>query len=225
MEQELKSEGRCLYCNKIFSQKEIGKHLATHLAEMEKSISGKTAQTYCHIVVDAGEMFLHLLVKGNEKMKVIDNFLKDIWLECCGHLSNFGHKDFKIGMNQEVMDVFETRVKIYHDYDYGDTTRVFLKGLKNYELNLKEKVILLSRNEPLKIMCKICKKEPAVNICVACAWDTDSFFCESCSEKHEEVCEDFGDYGCMPVVNSPRMGVCGYEGGVIDTERDGVYKK
>jgi len=27
----------------------------------------------------------------------------------------------------------------------------------------------------------------------------------------------------MPIVNSPRMGVCGYEGGVIDIERDGVF--
>ena len=26
------------------------------------------------------------------------------------------------------------------------------------------------------------------------------------------------------VVNSPRMGECGYEGGSIDLERDGVYK-
>jgi hypothetical protein len=26
------------------------------------------------------------------------------------------------------------------------------------------------------------------------------------------------------VVNSPRMGVCGYEGGSIDVKRDGVLK-
>jgi hypothetical protein len=29
----------------------------------------------------------------------------------------------------------------------------------------------------------------------------------------------------MPIVNSPRMGVCGYEGGTIDKERDGIYGK
>jgi len=34
----------------------------------------------------------------------------------------------------------------------------------------------------------------------------------------------YADYAAMPVVNSPRMGVCAYEGGTIDRERDGVYK-
>jgi hypothetical protein len=52
-----------------------------------------------------------------------------------------------------------------------------------------------------------------------------SFFCEKCAAKHEDTCSDFQDYANMPVVNSPRMGVCGYEGGSIDKERDGVYKK
>ncbi len=146
MEEKLKSEGKCLYCDQVYSQKEIGKHLAKHLAEMEKSGIGIAAQTYCHIVVDANEMFLHLLVKGDATMKVIDSFFKDIWLECCGHMSCFGHKYFKISMSHKVVDVFASGVKIYHDYDFGTTTRVFLKGLKNYQLNLKEKIILLSRN-------------------------------------------------------------------------------
>jgi hypothetical protein len=48
-------------------------------------------------------------------------------------------------------------------------------------------------------------------------------FCEKCAKKHAKECEDFADgYAVMPVVNSPRMGVCAYEGGCIDTERDGV---
>ena len=223
--EHLKSTGQCLYCEKEFSQKEIGKHLAKHIADQEKNDASKKAHTYCHIEVESNEMFLHLLVKGDATMNKIDNFLKDIWLECCGHMSNFGHDNFKVSMNHKVKDIFKTRVKIYHDYDYGDTTTVFLKGLKNYQLSLKEDTILLSRNEPLKIMCATCKTEPAINICVSCWYDEYAFFCESCSEKHEEKCDDFADYGRMPVVNSPRMGVCGYTEGMIDLERDGSYQK
>jgi len=226
MEQEiLTSRGKCLYCNQVFSQKEIGKHLAKHLADKEKAESVGATQTYIHVEVEADVMFLHLLVKGDVKMKTIDNFLRDIWLDCCDHMSNFGHKNFKVSMNHKVQDVFESRLKIFHDYDYGSTTRVFLKGLKQYKLNLNKSIILLSRNEPLKLMCVTCKTEPAVYLCTSCNWDEDAFFCEKCSEAHEEVCTDFADYGSMPVVNSPRMGVCGYEGGSIDKERDGVYKK
>jgi hypothetical protein len=98
MEQELKSEGRCHYCYELSSQAEIGKHLAKHLGKMEKAGSGKPQSNYCHVEVEAGEMFLHLLVKGDAPMKIIDGFLRDIWLECCGHLSAFGHKNFKILM-------------------------------------------------------------------------------------------------------------------------------
>jgi hypothetical protein len=220
----LKSIGECLYCKEEFSQKEIGKHLAKHLNEQEKKDANRNTQTFCHIEVESGEMFLHLLVKGDVTMKKIDNFLKDIWLDCCGHLSNFGHKNFKVSMSHKVEDVFETRIKIYHDYDYGDTTTVFLKGLKNYQLNSKEAILLLSRNEPLKIMCSTCKKEPAINICVSCWFDQEAYFCERCSEKHEEKCDAFADYSCMPVVNSPRMGICGYTEGMIDLERDGAYQ-
>ena len=225
MEEELKSEGKCLYCNQMLSKKEIVKHLAKHLSEKEKTDAGDKAQTYCHIEVEASEMFLHLLVKGNTTMQKIDDFLKDIWLECCGHLSEFGSKTIKVKMSHKVKDVFEPKVKIYHDYDFGTTTRVFLKGLKHYQLNLKENIILLSRNEPLKIMCASCKKEPAINICSVCCYEEMAFFCKKCSKKHEKECADFADYSCMPVVNSPRMGECGYTGGSIDLERDGVYKE
>jgi len=225
MEQELNSEGRCLYCDELSSQSEIGRHLAKHLAQMEKDAAGKNPVNYCHVEVEANEMFLHLLVKGDALMKTIDVLLRKIWLECCGHLSEFKHKNFKIKMKDRVEDVFRPKVKIYHDYDYGTTTRVFLNAKKQYKLDLKEGIILLSRNEPLKLMCVSCKTEPAINICAVCCYQEMAFFCRKCSTKHAKTCEDFADYAEMPIVNSPRMGMCGYTGGVIDTERDGVYKK
>ena len=91
MEKELKSEGKCIFCNQTFSQKEIGKHLTLHLLKMEKDDVVKGPEKFCHIVVESGVMFLQLLVRGNCTMKKIDRFLQDIWLDCCGHLSNFGH--------------------------------------------------------------------------------------------------------------------------------------
>ena len=127
-------------------------------------------------------------------------------------------------MKDMVEDVFRPKVKIYHDYDFGTTTRVFLIAKKQYQLNLKEPIILLSRNEPLKLMCVSCKTEPAINICAVCYYQEMAFFCKKCSKIHAKTCEDFADYAEMPIVNSPRMGECGYTGGTIDKARDGVYK-
>ena len=83
---------------------------------------------------------------------------------------------------------------------------------------------LLSRNEPLELLCDGCKKEAAINTCTVHWGEDDSYFCEDCMESHEAVCEDAADYAWLPIVNSPRVGECGYDGGTIDTERDGVFQ-
>jgi hypothetical protein len=62
---------------------------------MEKENNTTTAKSYHHITVGAAEMFLHILVNGKAQMKVVDTFLRKIWLECCGHFSNFEHKILK----------------------------------------------------------------------------------------------------------------------------------
>ena len=225
MEQKITSEGKCIYCQKTFAQKDITKHLTVHLAQMEKDKKIPNPLTYCHIEVEAGEMFLHLLVKGSAKMKEIDDFLREIWLECCGHMSAFRHKPTEIPMNQIVKEVFLPKTKIQHEYDFGSTTTVFLKAHKQYQLSFKNTILLLSRNEPLKLLCATCKKNAATSLCTVCQCNEYSFFCNSCAKKHTNTCDDFSDYSQMQVVNSPRMGECGYTGGSIDVERDGVYKK
>jgi len=68
-------------------------------------------------------------------------------------------------------------------------------------------------------MCSICRKVPATQVCAIDA----HVFCDKCAKKHAKKCVDFAEHASMKVVNSPRMGVCGYEGGGIDKERDGIY--
>ncbi|MDR0835444.1 MAG: hypothetical protein LBN11_02540, partial [Tannerella sp.] len=56
-------------------------------------------------------------------------------------------------------------------------------------------------------------------------WEEDGLFCDKCGKKHAKTCPDFEEYAALPVVNSPRMGMCAYEGGSIDIERDGAFVK
>ncbi len=225
MNEDLTSQGKCLFCNEIFPQKQIGRHLAKHLALQEKSEADNHTKNFSHILIDSGLMFLHVLINDFSKMEILDSFLRDIWLECCGHMSDFHCKTADISMNQRIKDVFPDKEKIMYDYDFGTTTRLNLKVLHHYDINMKDHLTLLSRNEPLELICTKCEKEPAIHICTECSYDEYMYLCKKCSKKHEKTCEDFNDYACMPVVNSPRMGDCGYMGGVIDKERDGVFKK
>ena len=105
-------------------------------------------------------------------------------------------------------------------YDFGSTTELVIKVVSDYPLAVKEKILLLSRNNPLKFMCDNCGKKAATSMCTVHWEETDDrFFCEDCAEIHEEECKD-AEYSMASIVNSPRMGACAYEGGVIDVERD-----
>ena len=222
MQEKLKSEGKCLFCNKTFAKAGINKHLSTHLDEIAKS--GQTGQSYLVKVETDNSWgstpyFLSLWIDGETTMKAIDKFLRDVWLECCGHLSKFEGA----GMSKKAGNVFAKGMQLDYEYDFGSTTSLTLTVVGEYPVKADKEIVLLSRNEPLEIMCCSCKKAPATEICMVCSYDGDAEFCDNCAEKHAKECEDFADYASMPVVNSPRMGVCGYEGGSIDTERDGVF--
>ena len=223
MQEKLKSEGKCLFCGKTFAKAGINRHLATHLEE--KAITAISGSSFLvKVETDkywgATPYFLSLWIDGDTTMKTIDKFLRDIWLECCGHLSKF----HGAGMAKKAKDVFEKGVRIDYEYDFGSTTALTLTVIGEYSIKSDKKIVLLSRNEPPEIICSICKKVPATQICTVCMYDGNAVFCDKCAEKHAEKCGDFSDYASMPIVNSPRMGVCGYEGGIIDTERDGVFK-
>jgi hypothetical protein len=91
MIQKIKLEGKCLFCGKTFAKAGINRHLKTHLDENEET--EKSGVSY--LVKVKGdkwapqEYFLSLWVNGEAKMKDVYQFLRDIWLECCGYLSAF----------------------------------------------------------------------------------------------------------------------------------------
>ncbi|MDR0755110.1 MAG: hypothetical protein LBF04_06960 [Prevotellaceae bacterium] len=262
MEQNPKSEGKCLFCGETFAKAGINRHLQSHLKQKAKE--NTAGQSYLLKVEPNPSWgysyyFLSLWVDGSATMKNIDDFLRGIWLECCDHLSAFTKpqkrqpgggmwnvfeveellekgkiKEYEnlmeelkgeIPMRRKTNKVFYKGLKLEYKYDFGSSTELLLTVMEEYPVKADEKIVLLSRNEPLEWLCETCKKEPAILICTVHDWDEDSIFCSKCAKKHAKKCEDFEDYAALPIVNSPRMGVCGYDGGNIDTERDGVFAK
>jgi len=260
MQEKLKSEGVCLFCDKTFAKAGINRHLATHLKEKENA-AGLSFLVKVEQNPRWGKSpyFLSLWVDGEAKMKDIDMFFRDIWLECCGHMSAFRNPKHKrsgfgmldsmdayeyleqgnvakyekmmeeingeVPMSKKAKDALYKELVLDYEYDFGSSTELTVTVVEEYPYKADKKIVLLSRNEPLEIICSMCKKVPATQICTVCGdFEYDAFFCDKCAKKHANKCEDFADYASMPIVNSPRMGVCGYNGGAIDTERDGVYK-
>ncbi len=111
------------------------------------------------------------------------------------------------------------RVKLYdllgkgssfeHVYDFGSSTDLKLRVTDERQGRIgDEPPRLLSRNEAPAWTCEVCGA-PATSICASCIDDVDNpFYCEAHAENHK-----CGDWAMLlPVVNSPRMGVCGYTG-------------
>ena len=131
----------------------------------------------------------------------------------------------EIPKSRKTKAVLSKGMKLQYDYDFGSTTSLQLTVTDEYPAKADEQIVLLSRNEPLEILCEICGKVPAVQLCSVCMGQEASAFCKKCAKQHAKTCSDFADYAAMPIVNSPRMGVCAYEGGSIDKKRDSIFAK
>jgi len=219
---QFKSEGKCLFCGETSAQADINKHLSTHLKE--KAQSGQAGKSFL-VKVEPDRRygmphFLSLWIDGTTTMTKVDELLRDIWLECCGHMSEFEG----VEMTTKAEKAFKKGKKLNYQYDFGSTTMLTLTVVEEYPVKADKKIVLLTRNEPVDLMCNTCKKVPASQICTVCMYEEHAVYCDTCAKKHAKKCEDFDDYASLPIVNSPRMGVCGYTGGSIDTERDGVYQ-
>ena len=58
-----------------------------------------------------------------------------------------------------------------------------------------------------RFICVVIVKKTTVLVCTLCICKREGLLCKKCAKKYE-CDEDI----LLPVCNSPRMGVCGYEG-------------
>lgn len=234
----MQTKGKCKYCGKLYAKGYMLRHLKSckeRLAAIEKTErKGKKCGYYTLAIYGKydKQYWLIIEVSENATLEELDQFLRDIWLECCGHLSSF-HIDGTLydvcpdddpiwgtptrSMNYRLMDLIEKGMTFEHEYDFGSTTTLTLDVNDYREGKRKpEYLTILSRNVPMEYMCHVCGKKKAEYICPACIYEEASMFCEECAEKHgykynhEDV--------IVPICNSPRIGVCCYEGSEIYPE-------
>ena len=225
------SKGTCTFCHGEFSKATMSRHLETcqQRAVAEAKVAGrqKTQKTSkFHLVVEGRDLpqyWMHLEVPASVTLTALDRFLRDTWLECCGHLSSFeiGGVRYAIdaGMFEEPFDMGDKSMRVrlekvfspgqtsFYEYDFGTTTELKLKVISEREAETKGKTVqVLARNNPPEFLCEVCGK-PATSVCSQCIFDDKGWVCDACAENHE-----CGEDMLLPVVNSPRVGMCAYTG-------------
>ena len=226
--------GLCSFCGETFTTRTIKRHLANCAKRQEaesKVAHSKKARTLplYQLQVEGPGMFgkywLTIELPADATLRNLDQFLRNIWLECCGHMSAFeiaGQRYSVSPMNDpffgiqersmaaKLYDVAPPGAKLDYEYDFGTTSELKLKVVGEREGPRTDRAVqVLARNASPVVQCEGCREAPAVEICTECLYgdpEDPALFCEACAEEHEH--EDM----FLPLVNSPRTGLCGYTG-------------
>ena len=224
------SKGICTFCHGEFSKSAMTRHLETceqrAITEAKAGSKQKVQSTRkLHLVVEGRDLpmyWMHLEIPASSTLSTLDQFLRNTWLECCGHLSAFeiageryavdagmynewdmGEKSMRVRLDK----VLRPGQACSYEYDFGTTTELKLKTISERQATAKGNTIqVLARNVPPVILCEECGK-PATEVCSQCIFEGRGWLCDDCAEEHE-----CGEEMLLPVVNSPRVGMCAYTG-------------
>jgi hypothetical protein len=161
-----------------------------------------------------GEFWLDLEMSGAMTLEDLDDYLRRIWLECCGHMSQFsigGWRGDEIPMTQRIGRAFATGRELTHIYDFGTSSQTLIKAVATREGKslTSHPVALMSRNTMPKAQCIECER-PAAWLCLECL-TVDNEWGTLCDEHAKTHPHDNYDEP-VRLVNSPRLGMCGYDG-------------
>lgn len=223
------SEGQCHLCGLIFPKSVMTRHLQACL--VRRSLSSLRHQKTFWLFVEGQRRpmyWMYIEAPIIAKLSDLDQFLRDVWLECCHHMSafvigdvfyeaeldeegtigmDFFGPDEILSMNVTLEKVLTSGLKFTRENDRGSTTKLTLRVIGEQERDWKgREITILARNLPPKLVCGICGR-PAQWVCSVCIHEGRGFLCSECVSEH--TC---GEEMLLPVVNSPHMGECGYVG-------------
>ena len=221
MPRKPESRGTCAYCGETITKRSIAKHLAEcpqHLKIIQTAqVSNRPIETLWHLrVQDAHDKdyWLDLEMAGSATLDKLDRYLRAIWLECCSHMSMFtigGWQGEEIAKSRNVDAVFEPGLVLRHLYDFGTTSETDIKVVvfRKGKATTRYPIALLARNNMPEAFCQECG-HPAKWLCIECLTEEDKtgHLCDDHVEEHPH--EDYGEP--MSLFNSPRTGMCGYDG-------------
>lgn len=158
--------------------------------------------------------WLVVLARPDATLEDLDSLIRDVWVECCGHMSAFsiGKESYLSGEDEPgtsmaipLSGLVPPGSTFSYEYDFGSTTELDLKVIGAIPIMPPEKPIcLIARNNPPPFPCDACGNQAEFSL-----FDDEDgtlrFFCRECLVSAEP------DPECTEIIeNSPRTGICGY---------------
>jgi hypothetical protein len=199
----------------------LTKHLSScvHRQEAIAASDAKrgSAQALYHLLVQdawGGDFWLHLEMNGSAQLADLDHYLRAIWLECCGHLSEFlagSRRGREISSKLRADQVFASQRELTHIYDFGTSSETLIKcvSVRQGKPLTTHPIVLMARNNIPEVFCMECGRAASL-LCLECMYEHDEsgMLCAQHAKTHPH--DDYGEP--IALVNSPRLGMCGYTG-------------
>jgi len=221
-----KSFGQCEFCQTKLSKMDS----VSHFLKCDRRQSWfehrhqKAVNDWFYLRAQGGPYWIDILISSAWTLADLDHLLRDCWLECCGHLSHFSidsviyerfqdpdwltiGEELSPDMEVSLDSVLRAGASFSHVYDYGSSTELQLQVCEKLQFPLKKQMLLCSRNIAPTFRCFYCD-EPASLICNY----SEDYSCTNCATLHSCDVHESGENMLVPIVNSPRSGVCGYTG-------------
>lgn len=208
----------CKICNQKFTERGLKKHIIKCIPTT--IYNGIYMRLYGEKKIKVNDetiikkYWVYIVVPLDYTLHKLDSVIRNIWVECCNHLSEFiVSKDNKINIyiysnheqedkdiNQQInlLDVIKNKELVYH-YDFDNTTKInieILDIITNKKNN--ENILLINRNNEVDINCSNCNNS-SNKICSICNKINCCYNSCMCDNKT-----------LLPLLNSPRMGTCCY---------------
>lgn len=213
--------GKCYYCNKELTEKTIKRHSKNcpHMMKIINDEINNTKETRNQFIIsmknqyNSYEYCIYLSIDENLQLQHLDQFIRDVWVECCGHLSSFFIDKVKYDdngnslyeMNITLKDVLSVGTKFRYEYDFTNPTSIILEVVSKIEVSkIHSQIEILSRNNEKQYTCNNCNNKAKFRYNLL-----DYFLCKKCANKIDFCMleELLGIY-----FNSPRDGMCNYIG-------------
>ena len=87
----MKTKGKCFQCGKIYSSAKAAEHLldCVHSSTAPDNLSVVGYLIHISDVCQPNLYWMLIALPRDTSLGQLDQFLRDIWMECCGHLSEF----------------------------------------------------------------------------------------------------------------------------------------
>lgn len=99
------STGICRFCQEEFAKNKMTRHLKSCPARLTSAaMTERRGQRLFHLLVEGKyrpNYWMHLEVPVAMTLADLDDFLRTVWLECCGHLSEFEIDDVSYSSEHE----------------------------------------------------------------------------------------------------------------------------